>query len=291
MSAYTIKPYQPGFEHAQAAIGRTVCQEWVWPFAYDLDDLTRMVQLPGFDPSSRLYCLAGEEVVGYLFYDITPAEHTVNLEFPRMLPGHEAGASLLMEQVLSTLQQKGIHQVTGRVSIMAPHEITLSEAFGFTIKDWGYKLYYSYEMAQGELAETGRTREIDPDTELEAVSGIAAHWYGRPAEWCLRLLQEWQASGLVITHQGVWQEGRLAAACMTAPNIIRPTTAANYYIYAQDADTLRPLLCAAVNRCIAQGCRNLIADLVNEHLSYEAVYQVLGFQKVVEWGKVEKILS
>jgi hypothetical protein len=294
MSSYTVKSYQPGFEYAQTEIGRKVCQDWVWPFAYDLDDLVKMTSRPEFDPSTRLYCLAGDEVVGYLFFDIAAEGETpsANLEFPRMLPGHEEGASLLMERALAVIQQKGIHQITGRVSTMAPHEITLAEEFGFAIKDWGFKLYYSYEMAQGKLEDDDRqASEIDPETGLEAAAAVAAYWYNRPTAWCLNLLREWQDSGMVITHQGVWQENRLVAACMAAPNLIRPATAANYYIYAPDAATLRPLLCAAINRCVDHGCRNLIADLVNEHRPYESLYQELGFHKTVEWGRVEKTIE
>ncbi len=84
--------------------------------------------------------------------------------------------------------------------------------------------------------------------------------------------------------------GRLVAACMAAPNVLRSDTAANYYIYTPDEDCLGSLLAHVVDRCIQRGTRLLICDLVNEHRRFEPAYQALGFSKVAEWGRVEKNL-
>jgi hypothetical protein len=42
MQTYEIINYQKGFEHDQARIGTEVARNWIWPYAYSLEDLIRM---------------------------------------------------------------------------------------------------------------------------------------------------------------------------------------------------------------------------------------------------------
>ena len=100
--------------------------------------------------------------------------------------------------------------------------------------------------------------EIDPDRDLEAVADLAACWYHRPAGWCLNHLREWHERG-VIAHLGVRESGKFTSACRL-PNVLRKSTAALFYLYAPDESFLVPLLVKAVDRCIAFGASNLIAD-------------------------------
>jgi hypothetical protein len=51
------------------------------------------------------------------------------------------------------------------------------------------------------------------------------------------------------------------------------------------------MLAKAVNRCVDYGTHNLIADLIDDNLPYEPVYQALGFKKVAEWARCEKVLG
>jgi hypothetical protein len=293
MQNYMIENYQKGFEDGQARIGIDVARKWIWPFAYDRDDLVKICARPDFDPDTRHYCFAGDEMVGYMFSLIATSEggeRTASLEFPRMLPGHEPAAELLMEQALTTLTEKGVSRVTGRVTTMCPGDIPLAQKMGFLVFDWGYKIYSSYEMGSGRLNIPDEdAMEIDPETDLTACAEIATHWYNRPADWCLNLLREWHEFG-IITHLGVRSSGKIIAACMAAPNVIRPSTAALYYVYSPDAGSLKSMLVKAVNRCIDCGVRNLIADLIHEHRQYESVYEEMGFKKVAEWALCEKIL-
>ncbi len=137
----------------------------------------------------------------------------------------------------------------------------------------------------GECAE-----EINPKIDLDEAAEIASKWYGRPASWCREHLAEWHAAG-VLAHPCVRQESRMVAACMAAPNDVRPSTAAIYYIYTPDECSLRPLLRQVVSRCVDDGVKNLIVDLVNEHRKFEPVYQELGFHKVAEWARCERPLN
>ena len=174
---------------------------------------------------------------------------------------------------------------------MIPNEVTWAEKAGFAIKDWGYKVYYSYPMNQGKRSiKYGQVEEIDPETDLEACAALATHWYKRTADWCLRQLQDWHQFG-IISHLGIRSAGKWVASCLTTRNLIRPSTAANYYIYSPDEESLIPLLSAAINHCCDQRIENLIADLVNEQRSFEPVYLKLGFSKVAEWARCELILA
>jgi hypothetical protein len=295
MQDYVIKGYQSGYEQDQVRIGREVARNWVWPYAYNLDDLLKLHGRPDFDPDTRRYCFLKGQMVGYIVSTINPHTEddvpTASLDFPRLLPGHEAAAGLLMERALTNLKEKGVALVTGRVTSMCSGDIRLAEEVGFTISDWGYKVYYTYEMGWGRLDfPCESVEEMDPEKDMEACANLAALWYGRPADWCRALLAEWHAAG-IITHLGVREEGRLVAACMAAPNEVRPTTAAIYYIYTPDVGSLKALLVKVVNKCVDFGVDNVIADLVNEHRQYEPVYQELGFQKVAEWARCEKSLT
>lgn len=292
MNEYVIKDYQKGFEQDQVRIGLEVARNWIWPYAYHLDELLKIHARPDFDPDTRHYCFLGDEMVGYMFSIVTPlGDHGISaasLDFPRMLPGHEQAAALLIAKALDTLRKKGVSRVVGRVTTMCPNDVQLAEKMGFSISDWGYKVYYSYEMGWGKLNIPEHSAlEIDPEKELDDCAEIATHWYKRPKEWCRSLLAEWHEAG-VIAHVGVRENGKLIAACMASPNDVRPSTAAIFYIYSPDEHNLKPMLAKVVNKCIDYGVDNLIADLVNDHRQYEPVYRDLGFKKVAEWAHCEK---
>jgi hypothetical protein len=292
MNEYVIKDYQKGFEQDQVRIGLEVARNWIWPYAYHLDELLKIHARPDFDPDTRHYCFLGDEMVGYMFSLVTPLGDsgisTANLDFPRMLPGHEQAAALLIAKALESLRKKGISRVVGRVTTMCPNDVQLAEKMGFTISDWGYKVYYSYEMGWGKLNIPEHSAlEIDPEKDLDDCAEIATKWYKRPSGWCRSLLAEWHEAG-VITHVGVRENGKLIAACIAAPNDVRPSTAAIFYIYSTDEHSLKPMLAKVVNKCISYGVDNIIADLINDHRQYEPVYQKLGFKKVAEWAHCEK---
>ncbi len=295
MQKYVIRDYQKGYEPDQVRIGREVAKDWIWPYAYNLEDLLKVHAQPDFDPQTRHYCFLGEAMVGYMFSLITPSDEsaaaTAYLDFPRMLPGHEQAAELMIARAFERLKDRGVSLVTSRVTTMCPGDLLLAEKMGFSIIDWGYKVYYSYEMEWGKLEiPSEAAEEIDPGKDLDACAAIATNWYKRSQEWCHSLLAEWHEEG-VITHLGVREQGRMLAACMAAPNTVRPSTAAIYYIYTPDEHALKPMLTKVIDNCISYGVQNVIADLVNEHRSYEPIYQKLGFQKVAEWARCEKNLT
>ena len=295
MLKYVIKDYQKGFEQDQVRIGLEVARNWIWPYAYHLEGLLKLHAQPDFDPATRHYCFLGDEMVGYVVSLVTPSGDgltaTANLDFPRMLPGHEQAAGLLIERDFETLKKKGVSRVMGRVTTMCPGDVRLAEKTGFSIQEWGYKVYYAYEMGWGKLPIPGdAAEEVDPEKDLDECAELAAKWYKRPPEWCRSNLQEWHEAGF-ITHLSVRAQGRMIAACLAAPNDVRPSTAAIFYIYTPDEHSLKPMLAKVVEKCIDHGVHNVIADLINEHRPYEPVYQELGFKKVAEWARCEKALA
>ena len=294
MQKYEIKNYQKGFEQDQVRIGLEVARNWIWPYAYRLDELLKVHAQPNFDPDTRHYCFLGDEMVGYMFSLVTPlgddAISTATLDFPRMMPGHEQAAELLIERAFETLGKKGVSRVVGRVTTMCPDDVRLAEKMGFSISDWGYKVYYSYEMGWGKLnIPEDAVEEVNPEKDLDECAEIASKWYKRSTPWCRSLLAEWHEAG-IITHLGVWKDGKMIAACMAAPNDVRPSTAAIFYIHSPDEYSLKPMLAKVVNKCIDYGVHNIIADLINDHRQYEPAYQDLGFKKVAEWARCAKNL-
>jgi hypothetical protein len=293
MAQYAIRCHH--VEKEQARIGIQVAKNWVWPYAYSEEALLEIHAQPGFDPETRHYCFLGDQMVGYLITSIAPPERgeaarDAQLDFPRALPGHEGAAGLLLERALKTLARKGVERVTGRVSTMVPEEIRLAETMGFSLSEWGYKVYYSYETGRGKLDLSGdAVEEIDLGKDLDECAELAARWYGRPSDWCRSHLQAWHAAG-IVGHFGVREQGRMVAACMVALNEIRPSTAAIYYIYTPDECSLEPMLVNVVNRCVDRSVNNVIADLINEHRQCEPAYQRLGFRKVAEWARCHKAL-
>jgi hypothetical protein len=295
MQTYEIINYQKGFEHDQARIGTEVARNWIWPYAYSLEDLIRMHASPDFDPETRQYCFLAGEMVGYIVSEISrPQDDSAlkaNLDFPRMLPGHEQAAELLIEKAIETLKKKGVTHISGRVTTMCPNDIRLAEKMGFCIYDWGYKVYYSYKTDRGKLnIPFDPIEEVNPENDLDECAEIAAKWYKRPSTWCLSHLQEWHNAG-IITHLCIRKNGTMIAACMAAPNEIRPSTAAIHYIYSPEEQFLKPMLINVVNKSVDYGVLNVIADLINEQSEYEHVYQNLGFTKVADWARCEKELE
>lgn len=110
MQMYVIKEYQKGFEQDQVRIGREVARKWVWPYAYDYEGLLKIHAQPDFDPDTHHYCFWGDVMVGYMFSVVTPSSgddvYSAHLDFPRMMPGHEQAAELLIERAFETLKKK-----------------------------------------------------------------------------------------------------------------------------------------------------------------------------------------
>jgi len=295
MNEYAVCAYTPRFDADHMRIGAEAAREWIWPYAHDAESLERLHSLPSFDPDLWLYAILDDEVVGFVgaMLDSPSPDKpsTATIFFPRTMPSHGRASELLLQEILDMLARRGVARVTGRVTTMCPEEISLAGTAGFALQDWGYKLYYSYEAKRGHFpvseASAGR---VDLDRDLEACAELSSRWYKQSTKWCLEHLRARHDQG-IIGHFCVRRDGEVIASCLTAPNEIRPTTAALYYIYAPDEMSLKALVSTAANACIEQGASNLVADLIHEHRAFEPVYQSLGFTKVAEWARCSKLLA
>lgn len=201
------REYQKGVEQGQAWIGAEVARNWVWPFAYDLDDLLKTCSQPEFDPETYHFCLMNNDLVSYAYTTILPAGNDgilpANLEFPRMLPGHEKAAWMLIQRACEILKNKGVKRVISRVSDMSPGEFQLAEENGFSITDPGCKVYFYYEMAQGQLVMYDPFPiEISLPNDLEECAKLASIWYNRPVDWCRSRIKDIHMAG-IISHHGI----------------------------------------------------------------------------------------
>ncbi len=134
---YVIKDYHKGYEADQVRIGIEVARDWIWPYAYHLEALLRLHTQPDFDPETRHYAFLDGEMVGYMFSIVSPTAEgetpSAVLDFPRVLPGHEPAAKLLLQRAFERLCAKGVRRVTGRLTTMSPGDISLAEKMGFRI--------------------------------------------------------------------------------------------------------------------------------------------------------------
>jgi len=298
MKKYSIQSYQQGFDEEQARVGIEAANLWLWPLAHEEQDLKRIHTQPNFDPETSWYCFDGSKMVGFISMSLPSTDSVGNpravLFIPRSRPGYEETSDLLIERSLEVLREKGVRKVEIQVSTMFKNRAALLERWGFAPSQdqgWGYKVYYSYDMRQGELGvDTANVSEVSASEEYDESAELAAIWYKKPKEWCKDLLDEWHATGEVITHPFIRKNGKMVASCMAAPNNVRKDTAAMYFVYAKDAEYLPPLLARVVGSCIQKGCKTLIADLINEHRGYEEVYRSLGFVKSADWAVYEKEL-
>lgn len=298
MKKYSIKSYQQGFDEEQARIGFDVANSWLWPLAHDEQDLKRTHSQPNFDRESSWYCFDGNRMVGFISMSFpsrgSTDESKAVLFVPRCLPGYEETSDLLIEQSLEVLRKKGVRKVEIQVSTMFEKSRALLESWGFAPspdRGWGYKIYYSYEMLQGELCvDAKNVCEANNSEEYDESAELATHWYKMPKDWCKNLLDEWRATGEVITHSFIKHNGKMVASCMAAPNNVRKDIAAIYFVYVKEVEYLPPLLSRVVHGCIQKRCKTLIVDLINEHRSYEDVYRSLGFAKSANWAIYQKEL-
>ncbi len=298
MNKYSIKSYEQGFDEEQARIGFEVANSWLWPLAHDEQDLKRIHSQPNFDPESSSYCFDRTRIVGFISMSLPSPESSNGskavLFVPRCLPGYEETSDLLIEHSLEVLRKKRVRKVEIQVSTMFKNSSALLESRGFAPsqdRGWGYKIYYSYKMLQNELGVDARNVcEVKTSEEHDESAELATNWYKKPKDWCKNLLDEWHATGEVITHSFIKHRGRMVASCMAAPNNVCKDIAAMYFVYVKEVEYLPPLLSGVIHGCIQKRCNTLIVDLINEPRSYEDVYCSLGFAKSADWATYEKEL-
>ena len=122
-------------------------------------------------------------MVGFISMSLPIPKSTDNpravLFIPRALPGYEETSKLLIEQSLEVLRNKGIRKVEIQVSTMFKNSAALMEDWGFAPsqdRGWGYKIYYSDAMQQGELdVNAENVYEVNTSEEFDESADLATH--------------------------------------------------------------------------------------------------------------------
>lgn len=250
MNKYSIKSYKQGFDNEQVRFGFKVANSWLWPLAHDEQDLRRIHSQPNYDPETSWYCFDGNKMAGFISMSLPSPASNDNpkavLFIPRTLPGYEDASNLLIEKSLEVLHKKGVRKVEIQISTMFKKEAALVKRWGFTPsqdRGWGYKIYYAYKMLQGELTVSAENvHEVTTSEDFDESADLATGWYKKPKDWCKNLLDEWHATGEVITHSFIRHAGKMVETCIAAPNNVRKDTAAMYFIYVKEVEYLPPLL-------------------------------------------------
>jgi hypothetical protein len=298
MPEYTFKPYHDSYINDQARIGIEVARQFVWPFAFRVDELRKLHAMPDFDPESRLYCFSGDRMVGYTLWTSRPANDDsiarARIDFPRLLPGHERAAQFLLEKLQDAMKRKNIYIAEMPVTTMMPGSFELAERLGFTPGEKyprGFKVYYAYDLRRGKLdISTYWVNDLDLERDLDETAELASIWYKKPVEWCKNYIEDIEMNEILIAHLNIRRRDEMVAACVAAPNDHREKLAGIFYIHVKDEEYLLPLIAKVIANCADRGYETLIVDLINEHRVHEATYKSLGFTKAAEWAIYEKTL-
>ncbi len=301
MTTYICKPYQKGIETALARIDLEVGRDWAWPGGHTLEQWMEITSQENFDPESIYLAYLGDELAAYSWSYSRPTGEDgatrASLVYPKALPGHEAAVPLLIEHALEVLQQKGLNQVAARASTMCVDSFEILEETGFQVHPVhgrGSKVYYIYDLEKGKLnVPVDKVMDFDLQRDLDEAAELAKIWYRQPVAWC----KEYLAHGLndefsLFAHLVVREGDKMVAACAAAPNYMNGgDPAAIYYIYARDAECLRPIIVRMIEISIEAGYKKLLVDLINDHRGFEADYQAMGFRLAAEFANYVKNLS
>lgn len=295
---YTIRGYQPGDEVLEIELNQRIVHDWVWPSGYEFDSFAKLVARPDFDPELHLYAFEDHKMVGFTntwgsrFTKDVDGSLAAFVLYPRVLPGHEDAREPLLEAAIEIRRKKGIRTLWMWGSTMWPESFAWLKEHGFRVHpDYprGYKIYMTYDLDQGPLGiATDWVESVDPNHDLDEVAPLASLWYRQSPERCRAILAEMEAEWPVVAHLAVRENEALTAACLLAPNHIRESLIAAYYISAYNPRALRQLISKSVDVCLERESATLLVDLVAAHRHFEPTYLDLGFEKKAEFALYER---
>jgi hypothetical protein len=103
----TIRTFQPGDEVNQAAVFNVAAFTLPGFKPATADDVRRRTRARGFDPTTRFYAVANNEVVGYCVLE--PDQGRIS--FPWCRKGYESLQPELLDQVLHAARQRGLSRL------------------------------------------------------------------------------------------------------------------------------------------------------------------------------------
>lgn len=289
-SGYTIHPYRTGFENEQARVGIEVSRSWFWPRQSTAEALRSSYSRQGFDPEMCLYAFLDQEMVGFITSHVLRRQNTIiaRVDFPRVLPSHEAAIDILYEKAVNVLKRKGVNEIQIRASTQEGNSIWKMSEWGFIpIEGYelGYKMYYTYDLSKGELdipceGVSDFNPELDFDECVEKVSQFFQFSKERAKVYLKEKLERDDLTG----HLVIRDDDRLVATCLAHPNPITSDIVGIFHIFSENETYLSRLLSKLVANCNKTYSRILLVDLIREHRVFEGVYKGLGFRNVCKFG-------
>lgn len=292
---YIIKAYEPGFEEQHKKIALIDAKEWPWPFL----SFTDIYSQPDFDPETALSCFKKDKMVGFVLVKIMGEGPGilknegmgVYLDIPRVLPGYQDVADLLMRKIIQVLKAKGAKFIRTRVSTMRRNSIKLAEKWGFhPHKDFplGYKIYYTYNLSKGKLNySTNDTESFNKERDLKECVERVSHYFkmlkGRVKEWILEV----DSREDLISHIVIRKKGRLEAYCFALPHHFNPNIMATIYMDASNEHFLKQLVARTITDGIKRKHHLFLVDIIGHLLKYKETVSSLGFENVATWGIYE----
>jgi hypothetical protein len=289
-SGYTIHPYRTGFEIEQAKIGMEASSSWFWPRLSTAEELSVFYSRQGFDPEMCLYAFLDQKMVSFVTSHVPRRDNTriARVDFPRVLPSHEAVIDMLFERAVSVLRRKGVNEIQVRASTQEGNSVCKMSEWGLNPVEGyelGYKIYYTYNLSRGRLdirceGVTDFNPELDFDECVEKVS----HFFQFSKERAKVYLEKKLGRDDLTGHLVVRDNDRLVAICLAHPNPIASDIVGIFHIFSENEIYLASLLSKLVANSKETHARFLLADLIGEHLFYEGVYSRLGFRSVCKFG-------
>jgi len=299
MSDYVIKQYEKGFEILHREIDSEITKDWVWPF----EGFTDIYESSDFDPESVLSCFKGKKMVGYIaskFMAEGPAINKIEgmgvyMDIPRVLPGNEEVADLLMEKLLEVVKTKGAKFIRTRANTMRKNSIPIVKKWKFTpLPDFnlGYKIYYTYDLRKGKLdIPTDDLQEFVLERDLEDCAKGPARHFKLPIKNTMKWITETDMRDDLVSHYVIREKNELVGYCNALPNPHDKDIIATYYIEAKNEHYMKQLIVQTVNNCIDKNHRIFLIDLIGYLLPYKELVESLNFENTCSWVIYEKRIA
>lgn len=292
---YIIKTYEQGFEKHHEKIALTEAKDWAWPFL----SFTDIYSQSDFDPETSLSCFKDDKMVGFVLVKIMEEGPGIlknegmgaYLDIPRVLPGYEEAADLLMKKIIEVLKTKGAKFIRTRVSTMRKNSIPLAGKWGFQPHEdfpLGYKIYYTYDLSKGKLPySTSDTERFNKQRDLNECVERVSHYFKMPKDRVKKWLLEVDSREDLISHLVIRKNAQLEAYCFALPHHFNQNIMATIYMDASNEHYLKQLIARTIASGIEKNHDLFLVDVIDHLLKYEETVASCGFENAATWGIYE----
>ncbi|MCE7733945.1 MAG: hypothetical protein GPJ54_03645 [Candidatus Heimdallarchaeota archaeon] len=167
---YEIRTYSEEYLEKQVEIGSSILNNWLGAQQTPLESLRKAFSKEGFDPTTKFYAFQDNQIVGFLTSGVS--DTVANMEFPIVLPEHEAAENLLIEAAYSSFKNRGITQVISRVSPRWGKTVDFANKHGYEKKDvlWISSRLYVKDFTLNP--DTNDVLNVDMNMDLDEIKPI-----------------------------------------------------------------------------------------------------------------------